>query len=50
MTTITAKLVKRLEWETKVSRIDCLVALKKTNGDLGSAIKWLKDKGIWYSS
>ena len=50
MTTITTKMVKRLEWETGVSRMDCLVALKESNGDLGSAIKWLNDKGIWHSS
>ena len=46
MTAITVKLVKRLEWETGAKRIDCLVALKESDGNLGRAIKWLKDKGI----
>lgn len=50
MATITAKLVKRLEWETGVCKMDCLVALRESNGDLGSAMKWLKEKGIWHPS
>ena len=50
MTTITTKMVKRLEWETGVGRMDCLRALREANGDLGSAMKWLKDKGIWHPS
>lgn len=47
MTVITAKLVKRLKWETEVSTADCLQALKNSNGDLGEAIRWLKQKGIY---
>lgn len=47
MTAITAKLVKRLEWETGVNRMDCKKALNNSNGDLGEAIRWLKQKGIY---
>ena len=47
MTAITYKLVKKLQWETGVGRMDCCVALQKTNGDLESAMKWLKGKGFW---
>jgi len=47
MTTIAAQLLKRLVWETEVNRIDCMRALKNSNGDIGEAIKWLKTKGIY---
>jgi elongation factor Ts len=47
MTAITAQLVKRLEWETEVNKIDCMRALKNSNGDIGEAIKWLRMKGIY---
>ena len=47
MTIITAQLVKRLEWETGVNRIDCKRALNHSNGDIGEAIRWLKTKGIY---
>jgi elongation factor Ts len=47
MTIITAKLVKRLMWETEVNKIDCMRALKNSNGDIGEAIKWLRMKGIY---
>lgn len=50
MTAITYKLVKKLQWETGVGTIDCYRALNETNGDLESAMKWLKDKGIWIPS
>ena len=46
MTTITAKLLKILVWETGVNKIDCMRALKNSNGDIGEAIKWLRMKGI----
>ena len=47
MTIITAQLLKRLVWETEVNKIDCMRALKNSNGDIGEAIKWLKTKGIY---
>lgn len=47
MTAITSKLLRKLQWETGVGAMDCYRALKETNGDLQSAMKWLKDKGIW---
>jgi translation elongation factor EF-Ts len=47
MTKITAQLVKRLEWETGVNRIDFMRALKNSNGDIGEAIRWLRMKGIY---
>jgi len=47
MTIITAKLLKRLVWETGVNKIDCMRALKNSNGDIGEAIKWLRMKGIY---
>jgi elongation factor Ts len=47
MTTITAKLVKRLQWETGVGAMDCKKALDNSNGDIGEAIRWLKTKGIY---
>ena len=50
MTIITAQLVKRLEWETGVNRINCMRALKNSNGDIGEAIRWLRMKGIYNSN
>jgi elongation factor Ts len=47
MTIITAQLLKRLVWETAVNKIDCVRALKNSNGDIGEAIKWLRNKGIY---
>jgi translation elongation factor EF-Ts len=47
MTIITAKLLKRLVWETAVNKIYCVRALKNSNGDIGEAIKWLRNKGIY---
>ena len=47
MTIITAKLLKRLVWETEVNKIDCMRALKNSNGNIREAIKWLKTKGIY---
>jgi elongation factor Ts len=47
MTIITAKLVKRLMWETGLGMINCKKALDNSNGDIGEAIKWLRMKGIY---
>jgi elongation factor Ts len=49
MTTITAKLVKRLQWETGVGMMLCKKALDNSNGDIGQAIRWLRNKGIYIS-
>jgi len=46
MTIITAKLVKRLQWETGAGMMDCKKALDNSNGDIGEAIRWLRNKGI----
>jgi elongation factor Ts len=50
MTIITAKLVKRLMWETGSGMINCKKALDNSNGDIGEAIRWLKTKGIYNSN
>ena len=50
MTIITAKLVKRLMWETGLGMINCKKALDNSNGDIGEAIRWLKTKGIYNSN
>lgn len=47
MTIITAKLVKRLVWETGSGMMDCKKALENSNGNIGEAIEWLKTKGIY---
>jgi elongation factor Ts len=47
MTIITAKLVKRLMWETGLGMINCKKALDNSNGDIGEAIRWLRMKGIY---
>ena len=46
MTIITAKLVKILQWETGAGMMDCKKALDNSNGDIGEAIRWLRNKEI----
>jgi len=46
MANITAKLVKDLRDKTGAGMMDCKKALNETNGDLETAIEWLRKKGI----
>ncbi len=46
MTTITASLVKELRDKTGAGMMDCKAALKECDGDIESAIDWLRKKGI----
>lgn len=43
---ITANLVKELREKTGAGMLDCKKALEETNGNLESAIDWLREKGI----
>ena len=46
MSNITAKLVKDLRDKTGAGMMDCKKALNETNGNLDTAIEWLRKKGI----
>ena len=46
MTTITAELVKELRERTGAGMMDCKKALTETDGDLKSALDWLRKKGL----
>ena len=46
MTQITAALVKDLREKTGAGMMDCKSALNETNGDIESAIDWLRKKGL----
>ena len=46
MTTITASAVKELREITGVAMMDCKKALVETNGDLESAVDYLRKTGI----
>ncbi len=46
MSNITAKLVKDLRDKTGAGMMDCKKALNETNGNLETAIEWLRKKGI----
>ena len=46
MAEVTIKLVQRFQHETGASILNCIKALKETNGDTKKALKWLKEKGI----
>ena len=46
MTTISATLVKELRELTGAGMMDCKQALAETNGDIESAVDWLRKKGI----
>lgn len=43
---ISANLVKELREKTGAGMLDCKKALEATNGDLGAAVDWLREKGI----
>lgn len=43
---ITAKMVMELRAKTNAGMMDCKKALVQTNGDMDSAIKYLREKGI----
>ena len=43
---ITASLVKELREKTGAGMLDCKKALEATNGSIGDAIDWLREKGI----
>ncbi len=43
---ITASLVKELRDKTGAGMLDCKKALEETNGNIDSAIDWLREKGI----
>lgn len=43
---VTASLVKELREKTSAGMLDCKKALEATNGDINSAIDWLREKGI----
>ena len=46
MTTIAAELVKELREKTGAGMMDCKKALTETDGDLKSALDWLRKKGL----
>lgn len=46
MSTITAGMVKDLRERTGAGMMDCKQALNETNGDIESAIDWLRKKGL----
>jgi elongation factor Ts len=46
MTDITASMVKDLRDKTGAGMMDCKTALTETNGDMETAIEWLRKKGI----
>lgn len=46
MTEISAKLVKELREKSGAGMMDCKKALKETDGNLGKAMEWLRQKGI----
>ncbi len=46
MTTISASLVKELRDKTGAGMMDCKAALGETNGDMESAVDWLRKKGL----
>jgi elongation factor Ts len=46
MATITAALVKDLREKTGAGMMDCKKALSETDGDLESAVDWLRKKGL----
>ncbi|MGN7610885.1 translation elongation factor Ts [Magnetococcales bacterium HHB-1] len=43
---ITAKMVKELRDKTGAGMMDCKKALAETNGDIESAVDWLRKKGV----
>jgi elongation factor Ts len=43
---ISAQTVKELREKTGAGMMDCKKALTETNGDLGKAINYLREKGI----
>jgi elongation factor Ts len=46
MANISAQLVKELRDKTDAGMMDCKAALVETNGDLASAVDWLRKKGL----
>lgn len=46
MAAITAALVKELREKTGAGMMDCKTALNETNGDIESAVDWLRKKGL----
>ena len=46
MAEITAALVKELREKTGAGMMDCKKALAETSGDIGSAVDWLRTKGL----
>lgn len=46
MAEISAKLVKQLRDQTGAGMMDCKKALTESDGDLGKATEWLRQKGI----
>ena len=46
MAGISAKQVKELRDKTGAGMMDCKKALQETDGDLGKAVEWLRQKGI----
>ena len=46
MAAISAQLVKELREKTGAGMMDCKTALSETNGDIESAIDWLRKKGL----
>jgi elongation factor Ts len=46
MANISAQLVKELRDKTDAGMMDCKAALVETNGDLTSAVDWLRKKGL----
>jgi elongation factor Ts len=46
MANISAQLVKELREQTGAGMMDCKAALGETNGDLATAVDWLRKKGL----
>ncbi len=46
MTQITAAQVKTLREQTGAGMMDCKKALQETDGDLETAVDWLRTKGL----
>src|SRR5580704_17449608 len=46
MANVTASMVKDLRDKTGAGMMDCKAALAETNGDIESAIDWLRKKGL----
>ena len=46
MANITAQMVKELRESTGAGKMDCKAALTETNGDMQTAIDWLRKKGL----